>query len=139
MKILSLLLFVSLLLPYPVRCQPDTPEQRQSECKKEHIQLSRYGAYIENSEFTAPGGFITVTDSSLIFTPIKTFFARHVSITEIPLREISGVTRTNTFGIVPNGIIVQLRDVTSQKFKTILLRRKKLYLLLLSQAENNRD
>lgn len=108
---------------------------KEEESQTESILLSRYGAFIEKSEFLAPGGIITATESKLIFTPIKTFLRQQVSFTEIPLNQIAAVNRANTFGIVPNGIVLQLHDGTSQKLKTIIFRRKKLYQMLLDQTE----
>ncbi|SIT85402.1 hypothetical protein SAMN05444128_1534 [Pontibacter indicus] len=124
----------ALLLTNTAICQP-TAMVVKKESQTESILLSRYGAFIEKSEFLAPGGIITAIESKLIFTPIKTFLRQHVSITEIPLDQIAAVKRANTFGIVPNGIVLQLHDGTSQKLKTIILRRKKLYHLLLDQTE----
>lgn len=134
-KEMSLILATALLLINTANCQPNVIEKQGAQEQTESILLSRYGAFIEQSEILAPGGIITATDSKLIFTPIKTFLRRNVSITEIPLIEIAAVKRTNTFGIVPNGIVLQLHDGTSQKLKTIVLRRKKLYQLLLDQTE----
>lgn len=134
MKTLSIVLTAILLIFNTATCQPTTIDEENVNNQTEIILLSRYGAFIEKSEFLAPGGIITATNSKLIFTPIKTFLRQHVSITEIPLKEITAVRRTNTFGIVPNGIVVQLQDGSSQKLKTIVFRRKKLYQLLLSQT-----
>lgn len=134
-KTMSIISATALLLVNIANCQPTVMEKQGGQEQTENILLSRYGAFIEQSEFLAPGGIITATDSKLIFTPIKTFLRRNVSITEIPLNEIAAVRRTNTFGIVPNGIALQLQDGTSQKLKTIVFRRKKLYHFLLDQTE----
>ncbi|MBX0332515.1 hypothetical protein K3G39_04615 [Pontibacter sp. HSC-14F20] len=134
-KVPSLILTSALFLINTDICQPAGVGTKGGENQKESILLSRYGAFIEESEFLAPGGIITVTDSKLIFTPVKTFLRKQVSITEIPRSEIAAVRRTNTFGIVPNGIVLQLQNGSSQKLKTIILRRKKLYHLLLDQIE----
>ncbi|WP_188500161.1 hypothetical protein [Pontibacter amylolyticus] len=135
MKTLSLISATALLLVHTVNCQPTIMDAKEGEKRAESILLSRYGAFIEKSEFLAPGGIITATNSKLIFTPIKTLLRQHVSITEIPLNEITAVKRTNTFGIVPNGLVLQLQDGSSLKLKTIVFRRKKLYHLLLDQTE----
>ncbi|MCP2044749.1 hypothetical protein [Pontibacter sp. HSC-36F09] len=134
-KVPSLILTSALFLINTANCQPAGVDAKEGRNQKESILLSRYSAFVEESEFLAPGGIITVTDSKLIFTPIKTFLRKHVSITEILVKEIAAVRRTNTFRIVPNGIVMQLQDGSSQKHKTIVLRRKKLYHLLLDQTE----
>ncbi|MFD2247831.1 hypothetical protein [Pontibacter ruber] len=135
MKISNLLLAAFLLLVNTAFCRPVTWDERKSDSLPENIQLSRYGALIGKSELLPNGGIISVTSTKLIFTPIKTFLSKDVSIQEIPLDEIAKVTRTNTLGIMPNGILLLLQDGTSQKLQTIVFRRKKLYELLLSQTK----
>ena len=75
------------------------------------------------------GGKLTVTDKRLHFKSHS--FNIQTGETEIPLNEIAGVTKVNTLGLVPNGLLVKLKNGKNYQF--VVSRRNSVYDLLITR------
>lgn len=79
----------------------------------------------------AVGGRMKITDQRIFFEPHAVNIQTEVE--EIPLNEVVEVTKRNTLGIVPNGLLV--RTKSGREYKFVVWGRKRLIQLLLQHLE----
>jgi len=69
----------------------------------------------------AVGGILIITLDELLFQPHKLNIQSQES--RIPLLEIESVSEKNTFGLIPNGIILNMKN--GQRYQFVLWNRGK--------------
>lgn len=77
------------------------------------------------------GGKLKITDKRLHF--MSHSFNIQTGETEIPLGEIAEVTKVNTLGLVPNGLLIKLKNGKSYQF--VVNQRNTVYDLVKSLIE----
>lgn len=79
------------------------------------------------------GGRVRISDKSILFTAHAINI--QTQITEIPFDQISTITKRNTLGLIPNGLMIETRDGT--KYKFVLWNRQKIIDFVSSRIVKN--
>src|SRR5690242_4507407 len=81
----------------------------------------------------AVGGKLTVTNRRLVFRPHAVNVQTQPE--EVPIENLAGAAPCNTLGIVPNGMLVTLKDGSTRRF--VVSRRSELIGLIKWFAERS--
>jgi TIR domain/GRAM domain len=100
------------------------PPVHQQQNEAEEIQGKFAANMFQGAE--AVGGRLIITNQRLLFEAHKINFRQEPL--DIPLSDISGVTPSNTLGIIPNGIIV--RCFSGQQYRFVVSGRKQIIAII---------
>jgi hypothetical protein len=70
----------------------------------------------------AVGGHLVITRKELIFEPHVFNVQKYLG--DIPLSEVEGVAKKNTWGLIPNGMVIKMR--TAEQYQFVLWQRSKI-------------
>lgn len=87
--------------------------------KQEHDENGEYEvtSFLANRYhymFECDGGKMTITNQRLIFKPHM--LNTYTNTSEIPLADITSITRFNTLWFIPNGIVIETSDGKTHRF-----------------------
>lgn len=91
----------------------------------EQLLNSRTKAIQRQFKKEAVGGHLLIFQNKLVFQPHS--FNSDASLQEILSEDIQAIKRVNTFGIIPNGVIV---ETAAQSFQFVVSKRKRVVVLL---------